>query len=214
VCNRVAATVTVAAALVFASAIVPAATLRISPAPQPAAWIPFDLIVNLQDLPKRYSCDDLWYKFRDVLLAIGARPENIFAYRCEKSLGSGARSPEVHVQFSLPELVRAAERKAADLSVVRKTIELQPGHPPTLDASDCNLLRQVKSALLAALPVQVVSYRLACDAPGRAEPPFEVSVSAWAQAEASKLAAAAPASPASAAAANGLRRSSQPWSPE
>jgi hypothetical protein len=192
--------------VLFVSAMLPAATLRTSAAPQPAAWTAYDVVVNLRELPKRYSCDDLSYKFRDVLLAIGARPENIFAYSCEKSLGSRARSPEVHLQFALPEVVRGAQLRSADLSVVRRTIELQAGNPPALGALDCNLLRQIKAALLAALPVQVVSYRLACEAPGHAKPPFEVSVSSWAPAETSKLAATTPASPASAATTVGSRR--------
>ena len=203
--NRAPETVSVALVLIFASAMLPAATLGSPSVPQPGAWTPFNLVVHLQDLPKFYSCDDLWYKFRDVLLAIGARPENIFAYRCETALGAH-RSPEVHMQFSLPELVHGVKRESADLSVVRKAIELQPGHPPTLDISDCNLLRQIKGALLAALPVQVVSYRLACEVPGSAKPPFKMSVSAWAPAETSKLAAAAPASPPRAATTNGSRR--------
>src|SRR4029077_17592497 len=97
-CNRAAETVSVAIALIFASAMLPAATLGSPPVPQPGAWIPFDLVVNLQDLPKSYSCDELWYKFRDVLLAIGARPANIIAFRCEKALGARARSPQVHLQ--------------------------------------------------------------------------------------------------------------------
>lgn len=133
-----------------------------------------------------------------MLLAIGARQENVFAYRCEQGLGTrDARSPEVHAQFSLPEVLGGEpRRKSADLSVVRKTIELQPGHPATLGASDCQLLRQIKATLLAALPVQIVSYRLACEAPGHALPPFKVSVSAWAPVGTARLAAAAPTAPA------------------
>lgn len=199
------APVRVTAALVFLAAILPTAALS-APAPQSAAWIAFDLVVNLRDLPQRYSCEDLSQKFRDVLLAISARPERILAYRCEKALGQRARSPEVHVQFSLPEVLGAPGRGSADLSVMRKTIELQPGHPPSLAASDCHLLRQLEATLLAALPVKIVSYRLACEAPGRAEPPFRVSVSAWAPAETSKLAAAASAAPAGVATRNGLPR--------
>src|ERR1700749_1723011 len=41
----------------------------------PAVWAPHELIVNLHDLPKHYSCDDLWYKFRAILLTLGARQD-------------------------------------------------------------------------------------------------------------------------------------------
>lgn len=64
--------------------------------------------------------------------------------------------------------------------------------PPSLGGSDCELLREIKGALLAVLPVQIVSYRLACEAPGRALPPFRISVSAWAPVHTTRLAAGAP----------------------
>jgi hypothetical protein len=63
---------------------------------EPAEWMPHDMIVKLRDLPKRYSCNDLWYRSRDVLLAIGARPNvQILTHRFESALGPNARSPRV-----------------------------------------------------------------------------------------------------------------------
>ncbi len=150
-----------------------------APAPLPAAWIRHDVIVALNHLPKRYSCDDLWYRFRDVLLAIGARADyQILPYRCEKSLGPRGRSPQVQLTFWLPEVLSGAQQKWADLSVVRTTVDLQPGQPSTLDASDCELLRQIKAALLPTLPVKVMSYRLACEKPRARHPSFQLSLSA------------------------------------
>lgn len=147
--------------------------------PQPAVWARFDLLVKLERLPKRYSCIDLWYRFRDVLISIGARPEEILAYRCEESLGPRARSPQVHIRFSLPQLVSPSEHGTVDLWVVPRSVKLQPGTPPSIVASDCNLLRQLEAALLPALPLKVVAYRLACAAP-HGRPPFEISISALA----------------------------------
>src|SRR6476469_6926434 len=61
-------------------------------AAQPAAWLQHDLIVSLHNLPRTYSCDDLWYKFRDVLLEIGARADyKILPYDCN------SRSPQVQL---------------------------------------------------------------------------------------------------------------------
>lgn len=163
--------------------------------PQPAAWIAYDLVVTFQHLPKRYSCDDLWAKLGDVLRAIGARPKSVFPYRCEAALGPRARSPQVHLQFSLPEVLDGRGQAGADLAVVRQTIELRPGHPATLTDSDCVLLRQLKGALLPAIPVTIVSYRMSCEAPGRAKPPYRLSLSAWAGSNpSSRLAAANAAS--------------------
>jgi hypothetical protein len=147
--------------------------------PQAGEWRAHDLVVAFHHLPKRYSCDDLQSKVTDVLRTMGARPESVFPYRCEQALGSRARSPEVHLQFSFPEV---ANRSVAEtgMSVVRTTVELRPGHPSTLTDADCVLLRQLKETLLPAIPVRVLSYRMSCEAPGRAKPPFQLSVTAWA----------------------------------
>jgi hypothetical protein len=140
-------------------------------ATRPAVWFPHDLIIDLQNLPKRYSCDDLWYKFRDVLLTIGARPDmRIFPYECN------TRSPRVHLQFSLPQPASGAWLKNASLQATSETKRLEPGHPRSLDAADCALLQQVKDTLLPALPVRVVSYRLTCSAPTSSHPRFYLSV--------------------------------------
>jgi len=170
------------------SAAVPAAT----PIPQSARWIDHDLVVHFANLPTRYSCEDLQRKSRDILEAIGARPQIIFPYECERSLGTRARSPQVHVRFWFPELVSAPPPSTTRLSVVRETVQLKPGNPPALGNSDCELLRQLKNALLSAVPLTITTYRLACAAPARfGKPPFELTVSTLATAvnSDSKLAA-------------------------
>jgi hypothetical protein len=79
---------------------------------QPAVWHRHDLIVSLSHLPQRYSCDNLWYKFRDVLLALGARPNmKILVYRCGARAGTLAYSPRVHLQFAMPELLNRAQAR-------------------------------------------------------------------------------------------------------
>jgi len=50
-----------------------AATSAPTPPAEPAQWRTYDLLLQFRDLPKTYSCDDLWYRFRDVLLTLGAR---------------------------------------------------------------------------------------------------------------------------------------------
>src|SRR5438105_1886663 len=102
-------------------------------ASQPAVWAPHALIVDLRNLPKHYTCDDLWYKFRDVLLAMGARPDmKILPYRCAGHAGSQAYSPKVELQFSMPRTVSGADVKWADLRVIAKPVHLQPGAPAHL----------------------------------------------------------------------------------
>jgi hypothetical protein len=146
----------------------------------PASWRPYDLILDLHDLPQRYSCDDLWYKFRDVLLAMGARPDvKILVYRCEQGLTDrNARSPRAQLQFSLPELLSPAQSRWTQLQAVTTTVRLAPGHPASLQSSDCALMRQMKDGLLESLSQRVVSFNLACAAPRSARWPFNVTVQA------------------------------------
>lgn len=148
---------------------------------RPAEWRPHDIIVDLHNLPQRYSCDDLWYKFRDVLLAIGARPDvKILAYRCGPQRGDLAYSPSVHLQFSIPALLDPAHARWADIDAAPQTIRLTPGQPGSLHDSDCELMRQIKDGLLAALPEKIVSFNLACAAPPSRRWPFSVTVQALA----------------------------------
>jgi hypothetical protein len=154
--------------------------------PTPAVWIPHAIIVDL-DLSERYSCDDLWYRFRVILLSIGANPDlKVVPYHCD------SHSPKVQLQFSLPEPVNGAQARFADLRAVKDTITLEPGHPMPLDAADCELVRQIKDELLSELPVRVLSAELSCAAAPTTHTHFRLSLQALRADAPSKSAAAAP----------------------
>jgi hypothetical protein len=139
----------------------------------PAVWISHAIIVDLDNLPKRYTCDDLWYKFRAVLLSIGARPGmKITPYHCED------RSPSVELQFSLPRAIQGAQVRFADLVAVNNTITLEPSRPRPLDPADCELMRQIKDGLFPKLPVHVVSFHLTCAAPQTTHHYFKLTLQA------------------------------------
>ena len=155
---------------------------------EPARWRSYDILVDLHDLPKSYSCDELWYKFRDVLLALGADSHiDIVPYRCQGEAGAPARCPRVEVQFKLPEALPSGEARWSDLRAIKRTTRLEPGQPHSLDDSDCALLQQLKDTLFAALPVRVGASRLACGAPPSGSPRFSVSVDTLSPAENSPL---------------------------
>ena len=167
-----------AGVLLVATTLAGSAAAAPTPVGQPAVWTAHDLIVSFDHLPKIYSCDDLWYKFRDVLRAIGARPDvRILAYQCGKALGQRAYSPQVHLHFFIPQSVGHSQARWADVHVTSRTVRLGPGHPASITASDCELLRQMKDDLLAALPDRVLNFNLACEAP-TTRWPFGVSVQA------------------------------------
>jgi hypothetical protein len=101
-------------------------------ATEPARWRPYDLIIDLRDLPKSYSCDDLYYKFWGVMSSLGAGSNmRILSYQCERGRGAPggdmpARSPRVQLHFELPEALPAGDARLADLEAVERTIRLEP----------------------------------------------------------------------------------------
>jgi hypothetical protein len=133
------------------------------PTAQPVAWVAHDVSVDLYNLPRRYSCDDLREKFHDVLLALGVRADvTVLVSRCEL----GSRSPNVRLHFSTPKLV---ERASA-------IIHLEPGYPASLTEADCELMRQMKDKLIVPISRGVLSFNLACSAPSAKGKPFSLSV--------------------------------------
>jgi hypothetical protein len=152
---------------------------RAAESTQAAVWLSHALIVDLRNLPKRYTCDELWYKFRDVLLAIGARPDlKILPYRCDRRSGSSAYSPKVQLEFSLPHVVSGKDERWAQMHVSTKSVRLEPGAPSHLDDSDCALLNQIRGTLLRSIGAPVTEFRLACQAPSASEPAFDLTVKA------------------------------------
>ncbi len=148
------------------------------PAPQPAAWMEHTVLVNLENLPKTYSCYELWYRFREVLEKIGARPDlKITTQACFFSGSAPAPSPHVEAHFYLPEALKPAQARYADVKAVPRTVILQASADAhSLDKSDCELLSQIKDKLLPALPVQVTDAHLDCSAADQRKHGYRLSV--------------------------------------
>ena len=131
---------------------------------EPAVWAPHELIVDLHDLPRHYSCNDLWYKFRGILFVLGARQDmQILPYRCE------GYTPSVQLKFATPRLVTGPDAHWSELNAVARTVKIAPGSPAILDERDCELMYQVEGSLLKLLGSQVVSSQLQCRAPAKHE---------------------------------------------
>jgi hypothetical protein len=169
------------AALLLAPAAAAAAAdaVAMTPGSAPAEWRSWDLLVDLHNLPRAYTCDELWYRFHDVLLALGARPQmRITTFHCGTTAAQSTRSPSVQLQFQLPIALSGANVRYAQLSAVSTTVRLTPGAPHSLGADDCELLRQMNALLLPALPVHVLHASLACPAPAGSRHPYALEVQA------------------------------------
>ncbi len=153
-----------------------------APAPQslPAVWSPHALIVDLNSLPRAYNCRELWYRVRGVLLTIGADPESakVVPYQCN------SRSPSVEVQFALPETLKPDQGRLAEFEALEQTVTLGPGHPESLDRSDCELLRQIREQLLSQLPLKILGPGLECAGKSAGKTPYALQVRALRAADA------------------------------
>lgn len=144
------------------------------------SWAAHDTVVKLHDLPKDYSCNELEERFRDVLLALGARPDmKVEAHQCAAdSQGySEGYAPRVHLQFSVPR--SGMKTQTVPVGTVRpRTVRLGPGAPRSWTREDCKLMLQVKDELLLKVLPEVISFSLACDAPPVNSEHYNVTVQA------------------------------------
>lgn len=164
------------AALVVASASTPARSAVTGAAASPAEWRSFDLIVDFSDLPRQYTCNELWYRLHDVLLAIGARADpQISIEGCGTTAAASSRSPSAHLQFQLPRALAAANAHYAQFPAVSVTVRLAPGTLHHFTATDCELMRQLRALLFPELPVQAVGAEFSCPA-GAARHSFALEV--------------------------------------
>jgi hypothetical protein len=135
-------------------------------APRPAIWRTYDMIVDFQNLPRTYTCDQLWYEFHGILLRLGAPAAgiNILPYDCSPSPAGDLKSPHVEIRFQLP-FVLEQGIKGAPIQAVERSVRLAPGEPKTLHASDCQLLQQIDATMFASMPVEAHAAHFDCSAP-------------------------------------------------
>lgn len=143
---------------------------------QPALWRAYDLLVNLHNLPRTYTCDQLWYEFHGILLRLGAPAVgiSILPYNCSPSPSGDLRSPNVQARFYLPFALQPGLKGL--FTAVDRTIRLAPGEPKTLHASDCELFQQIDQTLLASLPVKGHDAHFDCSAPPPRSGDFAVTL--------------------------------------
>jgi hypothetical protein len=141
-----------------------------------AEWMPHELIVALTDLPRAYSCNDLWYRFHDVLSAIGAREMRILTYDCSDTAAHAHGSPQVELKFQLPGALTSANARFADVSANDSAVRFLPGSPRSLSGDDCELMRQMTAGLFGALGLHTDA-KFRCDAKAPAKR-FAVTVRA------------------------------------
>ena len=144
---------------------------------RPALWRTYDMIVDLDNLPRTYTCDELWYVFYDLLARLGTPygSLNVLPYHCSRTPSGDLRSPRVQVHFQMPRVLHGKAVKWATLRAVRRRIFIGPGKPKRLTAADCQLLSQIRATLLESMPVKIVRSNLNCASGGH----FGLTLQLW-----------------------------------
>ncbi len=131
----------------------------------PAYWAPHDEIDELDDLPHPYRCDDLYYKYRDVLLRLGAQPGmKIYTYGCSRAGQPASGTPRVYLTYAVPREMPQSGSASAGLKAARATVKLAPGEPKSLTPDDCVLLNDMRQTVLSSFANSINANALQCSA--------------------------------------------------
>jgi hypothetical protein len=134
------------------------------------------VLVSLSDLPHGYTCNDLWYRFKDVMFAIGAQQLQILTYDCRDQSPQPHGSPKVELKFEFPTALTGDNVRYADFHGTATSVHLEPGHPGSLTADDCVLVQQMTGGIFDALGVKVTESKFPCTAPAGAAQRYAVTV--------------------------------------
>ncbi len=139
-------------------------------APVTAYWAEHAEVDELGKLSKPYSCDDLFYKYRDILLKLGVRPGiKIYTYGCNRPGQPASGTTKVDLTYALP------HPAPAGFKAYQRSIKLAPGEPKSLTADDCALLDDMRQTVIAAISSQVDARGLDCGN-GHHHKKFELTV--------------------------------------
>lgn len=131
----------------------------------PAYWAQHDEIDELDDLPHPYRCDDLYFKYRDVLLRLGAQPGmKIYAYGCSRAGRPASGTPRVDLTYAVPREMPVTGPHSVGLNAARATVKLAPGEPKSLTPDDCVLLNDMRQTVLSSFANSMNASSLHCSA--------------------------------------------------
>jgi hypothetical protein len=149
-------------------------------ATQPAYWAQHDEIDYLDDLPRLYGCDELYYKYRDVLLQLGARPGmKIYAYGCVHGRSAaGNVRPHIDLTYEVPKALPPTVSTKSALLAKLETVHLGPGHPKSLDTRDCILVKDMRDTVLASFSSYIHSDNPDCSPTHSAHQQYNLTVQA------------------------------------
>ncbi|MGA8707075.1 MAG: hypothetical protein WB646_08825 [Steroidobacteraceae bacterium] len=146
-------------------------------APVTAYWAEHEEVDELGKLPRAYGCDDLFYKYRDILLKLGVRPGiKIYTYGCTRPGQPASGTTKVDLTYDLP------HPAPTGFKAYHRSVTLTAGDPKSLTVDDCALLDDMRQTVIAAISNQVDAHGLDCGS-GHHHKKFKLTVQTLVAAE-------------------------------
>ncbi|HYB63792.1 MAG TPA: hypothetical protein VEC59_00880 [Steroidobacteraceae bacterium] len=130
---------------------------------QSAVWTPKELTFVFMGFTARYSCDGLRDKIRRVLGELGARSDFTVDYHgCSSPFGKPDPFPGVRIRMQVLEPAGASDKSADVVGAHWQRVDLHLDRDPVWEASDCELLEQIKQKILPLFATRQVDFASNC----------------------------------------------------
>jgi hypothetical protein len=129
-----------------------------------ASWVPRELRFTYQGFTAKYSCDGLSDRIRTVLLALGARKEDlkVTPTGCSGGYGRPTPFPGVSVKMSVLEAV-SGKTPAGSPAVAATWRNVDLNRTQSLAAAgDCELTEQIKESIVPLFATRNIEYSSTC----------------------------------------------------
>ena len=130
---------------------------------QPAVWTPKEIHFVFMGFTAHYSCDGLRDKIQHVLSQLGARDGFKVDYAgCSSSFGKPDPFPGVRVKMHALQPAGANEKSSEVVGAHWRRVDLRLDRDPVWEASDCELLEQIKEKILPLFATRNVDFASNC----------------------------------------------------
>lgn len=126
-----------------------------------AVWAPKELTFVFMGFTAHYSCDGLRDKIRYVLGELGARSDfKVDYYGCSSPFGRPDPFPGVRIKMHV--LQPAGANDQSSVGAHWRRVDLHLDKDPVWEASDCELLEQIKQKILPLFATRNVDFASNC----------------------------------------------------
>ena len=130
---------------------------------QTAVWTPKELTFVFMGFTAHYSCDGLRDKIRHVLGELGARSDFKVDYHgCSSPFGRPDPFPGVRIRMQVLQPAAPDDKSAEAVGAHWQKTSLRLDKDPVWEASDCELLEQIRQKILPLFATRNVDFASNC----------------------------------------------------